>query len=75
MCIKPFCFCSMHHKGLVAYLLAECNADPNCTANNGFTPTSLAENTEVVKLLLQYGGVSKNRTKCLLARPEQNIHF
>ena len=57
----------MDHKGLVAYLLAECNADPNCTANNGFTPTSLAENTEVVKLLLQYGGVSKNLTKCLLA--------
>ena len=52
---------------MVAYLLTECGADPNCTAYNGSTPTSLAESSEVVKLLLQYGGVTNNSIKWLLA--------
>ena len=55
---------------MVAYLLAECSADPNCTAYNGSTPTSLAESSEVVKLLLEHGGVTNNSTKRFLAAQE-----
>lgn len=60
-------FCSMDDKTVVAYLLAECDANPNSIANNGSTPTSLAESSEVVKLLLKYGGVTNNPTKWFLA--------
>ena len=60
----------MDDRAVVAYLLAECNADPNCTAYNGSTPTSLAESSEVVKLLLEHGGVTNNSTKRFLAAQE-----
>ena len=42
---------------MVQYLLAECHADPNCTTGRGYTPLSLAENTEIIRLLLRHGAV------------------
>ena len=69
----------MDNKAVVSFLLSECNADPNCTAGNGYTPMSLAESSEVVKLLLQHGGVTNNLPKCLLAAkcfnkvPQSNV--
>ena len=42
------------------YLLAECHADPNCTTRIGYTPLSLAKNTEIIRLLLRHGAVPTN---------------
>ena len=39
------------------YLLAECNADPNCTSGDGSTPLSMTRNTEIIRLLLRRGAV------------------
>ena len=42
---------------MVQCLLAECNANPNCTAGDGSTPLSLARNTEIIRQLLRHGAV------------------
>ena len=39
------------------YLLAEDNADPNCTTADGSTPLSLTRNTEIFRSLLRHGAV------------------
>ena len=42
---------------MVKYLLAEDNADPNCTTADGSTPLSLTRNTEIIRSLLRHGAV------------------
>ena len=42
---------------MVKCLLAECNADPNCTSGDGATPLSLTSNTEIIRSLLCRGAV------------------
>ena len=42
---------------MVKCLLAECNADPNCTNGDGSTPLSLTRNTEIIRSLLPHGAV------------------
>ena len=51
-------------------LLAECNADPNCTIGDGSTPLSLTWNTEIIRSLLRHGAVAADLYKCLSALPD-----
>ena len=44
---------------VVECLLTECHSDPNCTDNED-TPLAVAENTDVIRLLLQHGAVAGN---------------
>ena len=39
-------------------LLAQGRADPNSTTGSGYTPLSLARNTEIIRLLLRHGAVA-----------------
>ena len=61
---KYFLIHRFHHTDVVECLLKECHADPNCTSKAGDTPLSLAKNTTIIKLLLQYGATLSDMSKC-----------
>ena len=56
--------CRYYNQEVVQCLLAECNADPNCTAINGSTPLSMTINTEIIRSLLCHGAVPTDLFKC-----------
>ena len=43
---------------MVKCLITQCHADPNCTSENGSTPLSLTQDTQIIRLLLQHGAVA-----------------
>ena len=51
---------SNRKKSMVECLLTLCHADPNCTSENGSTPLSLTQDTQIIRLLLQHGAVAAN---------------
>ncbi len=42
------------------FLLAECHSDPNVTDEEGKTPLDLANNPEIIRLLLKHGAKAAN---------------
>ena len=52
------------------YLLAECNADPNCTTGDGSTPLSMTRNTEIIRSLLRHGAVPTYLHQCSSLLPD-----
>ena len=50
----------MKQKYKVEFLLAECHSDPNVTDKDGKTPLDLANNPEIIKLLLKHGAKAAN---------------
>ena len=55
---------------MVKCLLAECNADPNCTTGYGSTPLSLTSNTEIIRSLLRHGAVPTYLYQCSSLLPD-----
>ena len=56
--------CYRHNiKSMVECLLTQCHADPNCTRENGSTPLSLTQDTQIIRLLLQHGAVATDLYK------------
>ena len=55
---------------MVKYLLAECNADPNCTTRKGSTPLSMTRNTEIIRSLLRHGAVPTDLYQCSSLLPD-----
>ena len=51
------------NKSMVECLLTQCHADPNCTNENGSTPLSRTQDTQIIRLLLQHGAVAANLYK------------
>ena len=48
------------HHSKVEFLLAECHSDPNVTDKEGKTPLDLANDPEIIKLLLKHGAKAAN---------------
>ena len=55
---------------MVKYLLAEFNADPNCTTGDGSTPLSMTRNTEIIRSLLRHGAVPTYLHQCSSLLPD-----
>ena len=55
---------------MVKCLITQCHADPNCTSENGSTPLSLTQDTQIIRLLLQHGAVATDLYKCSLLLPD-----
>ena len=55
--------CYRHSISMVECLLTECHADSNCTNENGSTPLSLTQDTQIIRLLLQHGAVAADLYK------------
>ena len=58
------------NKSLVECLLTEGHADLNCTSENGSTPLSLTQDTQIIRLLLQHGAVATDLYKCSVLLPD-----
>ena len=58
------------NKATVECLLTQCHAEPNCTSENGSTPLSLAQDTQIIRLLLQHGAVAADLYKCSVILPD-----
>ena len=55
---------------MVKCLITQCHAEPNCTSENGSTPLSLTQDTQIIRLLLQHGAVATDLYKCSLLLPD-----
>ncbi len=67
--MSNFCFPDYHllrsvkgnrNQRTVEYLLAECHSDPNVTDEEGKTPLDLANDPQIIKLLLKHGAKTTN---------------